>query len=401
MKKFTCLLLIALAITYTLSATCVNTATNHAFLARLAAVDATAVVTATATADNAVCAGDATLCCDPTKTKAIVKTEIDQVKATITAFGTGASKIGGVWAKINALVNASTITGTTTPAAALEASTESGATGTQWKAFSVYTPATFGTDFDNFKAQAPTCFDYYVSAIKKIACNGCKDAAAVPAQWASTTSGAIMLNQASINAWAAACNKVWYFMWKTGWFVQSVAILNGKKGTFTYTAPAAADVYFSQSAVTIDNVNTAFASCYPDAATTVTACTDAMRVQLVRAFVQIYGASTLNIGRGTTDLIAGTTSFASNGVVARRMLALATTDGTIVLDTTNGIDLTTATAVFPPTTDVTLVAGDTTAWSTGYVATTSSSSSSSTTTKNAKVVIGTILSALFAIAFLN
>lgn len=394
MKKFTCLLLIALAISSTYTA-CANNAA-HSFLQRLAAVDASSVTTTPPTADSTVCASEAASCCVITNTKAIIKTEIDQVRATIVAFGTGASKIGSVWAKINALVNASTITGTTTPAAALEASTESGATGAQWKAFSAYTPATFGTDFDNFKAQAPTCFDYYVAAIKKIACDGCKDATNVPAQWAGTT---IMLKQASFNAWAAACNKVWYFMWKTGWFVQSVAILNGKKGTFTYTAPAAADVYFSQSAVTIDNINTAFASCYPDAATTVTACTDAMRVQLVRAFVQIYGTSTLNIGRGTTDLIAGTTSFASNGVVARRMLAAI--DGSITLDTTNGLDLTAMTATYPPTTEVTLAAADTTAWSTGYVSTTSSSSSSSTTTKNAKVVIGTILSALFAIAFLN
>jgi hypothetical protein len=408
MKKFTCLLLIALAISYTMAGTCtVNLATTNAFLARLAAIDAAAVVTTQPAAATAICSNSAVLCCDPTKTSAIVSTQINKIKTALTTFGSKASTIGGVWTKIANLVNASAITGTTTPNASLAAAATadlSGATGAQFQAFSYYTPAMFQADFDNFKTQVPTCFSYYSTAIQNIACDGCAETAAVAARWASTTSPSIMLNQASINAWAAACNKVWKFMWNVGWFVQTVAYLNKVKGTtaYTYTGPAVTAIYFQSGTVAIADVNTALTNCGTDA--TVATCTDANKAVLVKAFVQVYGTDSNGIGRADTTIIAGTTSFASNG---RRILAPTTTDGTVTLDATNGLDLTAtavSAAVFPPTAAITLVATDTATWSTGYVApssSTSSTSSSSTTTKNAKVVIGTILSAIFAIAFLN
>jgi len=206
-----------------------------------------------------------------------------------------------------------------------------------------------------------------------------------------------MLKKTAVNAWAEGCAKVWNFVWKFGWFAQTVAYLNSKKATgYTYTAPAAANVYFSQGSITIDTINTALTNCAANP--TATACTDANKLTLVQAFAQIYGDDTRNVGR-SDNTITATTTFYSNG----RLLALGTT-ALVSVDDSKGFDAVAATAVITPATDVTLVAADLAAWSTGYVAPSSSTSGSTSTTtsssKNAKVLFGTVLSFL-AVALLN
>jgi hypothetical protein len=346
--------------------------------------------------------------------KTLVSEQITKIKDSITAFGTNAVKIGGVMHKIGNLVNATAISGTTTPAATLEAATTteaSGATGAQFKAFAEYKPHTFQVDFDNFKSQAPDCFTYYSNAIQRLACDGCKETtlAAIPNRWKSTTLTSIQINSASSAAWVAACNKVWNFMWKAGWFVQATAFLNSKKATgYTYSPLAAASAVVKTTAASatlgITAVNEALTACYPDApAATLTTCTQTHRDNLVMAFVKIYATDAM-VGRSDTTIIAGT--YVSNA--GRRILPVGAFDGTVSVDNTDGFDVSTGAAMFPPTAAVTLASTDTTSWSTGYVASSSTSSSSSTTgssssttTKSAKVFITTILSAIFAVALLN
>jgi hypothetical protein len=122
-----------------------------------------------------------------------------------------------------------------------------------------------------------------------------------------------------------------------------------------------------------------------------------MKGQLAQAFVEIYGeATSLGVGRATIA-IADTTHTAN----AVRRILVATT-GAIVVDETNGFDYLGMTTGWTLATPVTLtLATDMKDWSHGYVAATTTPTTTASTAKNAKVVIGTILSALFAIALLN
>lgn len=401
MKKFTALLLISMAIGYSLSAACTITATNHAFHVRMKVIDTTYTVeTAELTAATAVCGNSANICCTLAKIKPIISTQLTNAKNALKNFGDKVAAIGGAWTKVASLAN-STAIGTATAAATLEgASTAdaSGATGAQFKAFGAYTVQQYQDDFAAFKTAVPDCFTQYSNMIKKIACDACTNIAAPAAgdRWHTDATG-FMLKKTAINAWAEGCAKAWNFVWKFGWFVQTVAYLNSKKATgYTYTAPAAANVYFNQASTNIEAVNTALTNC--GANPTAAACTDANKLTLVQVFAQIYGDSTTPVGRGDVT-IAGTTTFYSNG----RLLAIGTAP-IVTNDETKGFDAVAATATLSPDTDVTLVAADLAAWSSGYVAPSSSSSSSSSTTtsssKNAKVLFGTVLSFL-AVALLN
>ena len=396
MKKFTCLLVLAIAlcISSVQSAACTATTANHAFLARISAINAATVVDAFT--DAAVCGNDS-LCCSKAGMQTILGAQVTKVKSAIKNFGDKASTIGAAWSKIANLVNATAITGTTSASAALDASTDadrSGATAAQFKAFSVYTAAQYDTDFTNFKGQATDCLAAYSTLYQKIACDGCLDVAAdsIPDRWKSEASGNIVINTASADAWAASCYRVWYFFWKAGWFAQTVGFLNNKKAsTYTYTAPAANAVYLQTTDVIIENINTAFATCYPTIGDT---CTSVMRANLVKAFGAAFGADSQTIGRSDVTLISS--SPASNG---RRMLALKASDGTIGVDNTKGFTASAATKVYELSSAVVFTDAEKNAWSSGYVSPSTTSSSSSS--KSAKVFIGTILSALFAVAFLN
>lgn len=414
MKKFTCLLVAFLAIS-TVYSTCPAVASSNSMQITIAYYtnsEQTDVSSATAgvNSDAGVCgasAGTGTLCCDPTKTKAAVSTEITKAKNQYLNFGSKIGTFGAMMAKVATLVNASTAQTTLGTAVTGE---NSGATADQLKAFAQYTPAQYATDFAAFKDQVAGCYDYHASAIQKSACDGCGNDAnkAEHARWAPTETS-VHIKQASCNDWATKCNKVWNFLHKAGWFIHTVAFLNKKKeataGAVTFTAPT---TVYATGAASIADINTALASCGTDAAAA--ACTDAFKANLCKSFISLWSGpadTTIAVGRSSRTFFDG---YNPTSTVTRRILAVpaAKLTGALTVADATGFDTTsTNTAVFPPTATIATITP--TEWSSGYVATSTggssgssgTSGSSSGSTSSAKVVISTILSALFAIALLN
>lgn len=410
MKKFTCLLLIALAITSTMAANCAVDDSNHAFLARVKVLDATAIIAigaAEAAGTTTACGTTAVLCCVVAKMEALVSAQQKKVRDAFIAFGAKVATIGGLYSKYATITNATAIGTIGTPAVALAAAVEadrSGLTADQFKALGNYSSAAFVADYTSFAAALPDCYAKYNELIAKIACSGCAniaDAANLPYQWKLATGGPILVKLLTSTAISDKCVKVWNFMWKTGWFVQTVAYLNSKKGTgYTYAGPALNTLIFGSTitgtyAVTVDAINTAFEKC---AGATTTDCTTTHKAVLTQAFVEVWGTSTTGVGRSAMTII-DTATYYSN---ARRVLPATT--GVITVDETNGLDFLGLTPTWTLATPQVIATADMAAWSAGYVAASAgggSSSSAGSAAKNAKVVIGTILSALFAIAFLN
>lgn len=422
MKNFTCLILITLAIGFSMSAVCdTATSTNpdsNVISTRLNVLSATTVALATAGATasvvgvcGATTVAAGTMCCVDAQVKAVVSTQITMIKTNLVAFGNAAFKIGKMWEKIGLLVNASTVN-TTIDTFTTEAS---GAALATLKIFTTYTPAMFKTDFANYKDQAPTCFTGYSNVIQKAACyaclpNGGTGAPTYPGLLLATDANgpSAKISVATCDEWAIACNKVWFFYHKAGWFVQTIGALSKKKDSaYTATFPANnAAIYYGTG--TFADIDTAITNCKLDSATaTNAACTAANRVTVCQAFASLFVTSTdARMGIGRSDAaILGTAAFTS-----RRLLAAAALDGSVSVDAT-GIDLTASnTKVYPPTAAVTLIAADVSSWSDGYVTpvvnattntTTTSNSSTSASTSSANVLIGTIISALFAVALLN
>ena len=426
MKKFTCLLITLLSVSSVYTQACAAAATDHAFyqVINMAAYggagSALLTTNAITTADATTCVvSGGRLCCDPAKLKTAASVEITKVKTALTEFGSNVARVGGMWAKIATLVNASTANATIDGATAAERST---ATGEQLKGWLAYTPTAFAVDFDAFKTQAPTCFTAYWSAIQKIACDGCASLGtwADPARWNADTTTSI--NAAGCTLLVDGCAKVWYFLHRFGWFAQGVALLNKKKeataGAVTYTAPADITTIYAAGAaaqtvaptaavLTLADIDSSIMKCGASTATATT-CDAAAKAVVCRAFFSVWG-STIVAGRAQATFIK---DYNPVSTVARRQLAaVAAGTGAIKInDAANSfVDLAGA-ATITLATPVTLVAGDLTAWSAGYMAPvaggsgstgSSGAGASGSTTKSAKVVIGTILSALFAVALLN
>lgn len=410
MKKFTILLVAFLAVSSVYTA-CPAAATDHSLIAQFNVINSgTTTLVPTTAADSAIGTCGATagnlvkICCVDAEVRKVVEKELTRVKAQYEGFGTAVYRFGAVLAKAASLTTAAantTIDGITAGDATL-----GGATSAQIKAFTYYPAATFVADYDLFKGQVADCYAYHAAAVQKVACHACMETTGNAAPWTTLTTVAI--KEASCNEWATKCNKVWNFLHKASWLIQSVALINKKvektAGAVTFNAPTTPWGY-APGFTTIEAINTAITNCGSGdlTATGLTTCTAAHRADLCKSFIGMFaGTATVAgvlVGRSQTTYIDGTYNPVSQA--ARRMLAVATSTGAIAIDAA-GVDTTATNAlIFPPTAAVAALATGTT-WSHGYVAsTTSSSSSSSTTTKNAKVVIGTILSALFAIAFLN
>ena len=424
MKNFTCLILITLAIGFSMSAVCDAGTSTHpdsnvlstrlnVLLAGTVPLTGGAASSVIGTCGAATVAAS-TMCCIDSQVKTAVSTQITMIKTNLVAFGNAAFKIGKMWEKIGLLVNASTVN-TTIDTFTTEAS---GAALATLKIFTTYTPAMFKTDFANYKEQAPTCFTGYSNVIQKAACYACQPTAGTTLG-ATTYPGLLLsadangpsakISVATCDEWAIACNKVWFFYHKAGWFVQTIGALSKKKdAAYVATFPANnAAIYYGTG--TFADIDTAITNCKLDSATaTNAACTAANRVTVCQAFASLFVASTdARMGIGRSDpAILNTAAFTS-----RRLLAAAPLDGSVSVDAT-GIDLTASNSkVYPPTAAVTLVAADVTSWSDGYVApvvnatttntSTTSNSSTSASTSSANVLIGTIISALFAVALLN
>jgi hypothetical protein len=422
MKKFTCLLIALLAINAVYTQNCAAALIDHTFyqLANQAAYGGTgtAVITTNGIANAAAYCDIATntkLCCTQAGIKTTVNNELKFIRDSLINYAAGVARVGAMWSKVSTLVNA---TNTSTLIDAASAPDRSGATADQIKTWIKYDNVTFDTDFKGFKDNAVKCFESYALAANAVACDGCTsqgtwDNDAVK-RW--TQDSTIGITVTTCDALVTSCARVWYFMHRFGWFAQSVALVNKKRestsGSVTYSpvdytelyAPgvkavaAGADTtdFPALTVIALDALNTAIAAC-GGAATPTSGCDAAAKVTVCRSFFSLYTQGK-NFGRSDTTFIGGTYNPVST--VARRELVtlIAGTTGATRVSATNGIDGTVAAKVVDATTnkiDSTAVS----AWSTGYSS--SSGSSSSASSKSAKVFIGTILSALFAVAFLN
>lgn len=411
MKNFTCLILITLAIGYSLS-TCAATRIAdpgfNSIAARLNVLTAGTATLAAVTGD--VCgtlAAGVTNCCVVASITGIVTAQITAVRTNLLNAGSSAYKIGAAWAKIIMITNATDVNTTIDTTAAADRST---ATAPELKTIAMYSYAMFKADFDAFKTQAMTCFDKYASNIKKIACLGCIDTSATPSPHLSDAAqNELKINSASCDDWINACGKVWNYYHKASFFVQTIALINKKKDATSTIVFPQTSLYYSADAYTA--VDPAVVACAAGTATA--ACTaGAIRSTVCRAFIGVLFATTdvrQGIGRGDSSIVMGTASFVSS---AKRLLAAGVLTGGITVDSAAlGVDLTSAnTLVFTPAVAVAIVAADTASWSDGYVApvvnatTTTNSTTNATvaaSTSSANVLIGTIISALFAVALLN
>ena len=420
MKKFTCLLvaLLAAQMIYTQS-TCPGEAVagtaGNSFQAMLkASTDYTAapnsgVIVAKAgvgvAASGTTICNNAVMCCTVTALQAFMGTRLTALKTALTTYGMAVSKFGGYIAKIAAVASNVNISTYLTASANDLLLTE-----TQAKAFlTQYSNATMYTnDFTAFKGQILDCFNYYQASYQKIACSACADGAtaASAAFWqgsnAADTVGEVQITTASCDEWATKCNKVWAFLHRVGGAVHVAAYINFKRDATKTKPPTFGGVYATATdAAGVSGVITAVTNCGTDAASaTNAACTAADRVVLCTNFIKAFDATAPISRIDVTNINADpTTSYP-----ARRQLVVASTGKVLVAAT--GVDTTATNTVTlaVPATYTALASADFSAWSAGYVAPATGgtgSSSAASTSSSAKVVIGTILSALFAIAFLN
>jgi hypothetical protein len=426
MKKFTCLLVTLLAIQYATAANCPGavSGTGNSFQVMLAATtDFTAssgAITAAGTAGTAAGAtfcANTLLCCTGANLVTFVNTRLANLKTALTTFGVAVSKFGGYLTKVAAVASNTNISTYLT-----SVSTDLLITDVQAKAFLTQyaTPATYTADFTAFTGQLVDCFTQYKTAYNKIACHACTDPVAVASvfgvapYWVSTAGttspGEIAITKTSCGAWVDKCIKVFTFLHRVGGAVHVAAYINKKRdSTKTAVIPTFAASYVSlatSDAAGVTAVITAIGNCAADstAATCTTTATTGDKTVLCKAFIKAFDA-TMPIARlDVTNLNADPTS---SYPASRRQLVPSPTGAIVVaVDdlVANGVDLTSANAVTLPdaASPTTFATTDYATWSTGYVAPTVATSSSATsTTKSAKVVIGTILSALFAVAFLN
>jgi hypothetical protein len=423
MKKFTCLLITLLAINV-VRCPCPDypaAGTNGNPFLKLVSADTTNVASGdnlkAGTADTSsagVCAtgtGTSKLCVKEAAFKAWVNARLASVKSALTGFGAQVSKFGGYLSKVAMVVNYSNLS----TAYFASASTELGVTADQAKTLlSYYTNATvYDNEFKAFTGQIETCFTWYSTLYQKVACaGGLEGSTAAPFVGKSddTVGADLVIKVDACADWATKCNKVWSFIHKVSSVVHVAAYINKKRDTSkTYTVPkfTDTDVYFKPSTVStaydVSALITAITNCGSDAAGTNTACTAADKKVLCTSFTKAFDANP--IARTSVTFLSTndpTTSFTAN----RRALVGATV-GTIEVSDTGAVDIVGSSLLLglPSNGATTLTSTDYSTWSTGYVAPptggSSSSSSGSSTKKSAKVVIGTILSALFAIAFLN
>lgn len=401
MKKFTSLLVALLSIGSIICQldTCAADATAHSMLQRLDTYQTG--IAGTTAANPGVCgvAAADVFCCDVTKFKNAVTTELTKVKEAFINFGSKVKDFNAAWAKVVSLL-------TNAKFSSLSAAERSGVDASILETWAIYYNSTqIDADFAAFKGQVVDCYAAYAKAVRKVACNACaaqEGGYTVPSHFGSST---ISITAASCSNLVDKCGKVWTFAHKFGWLVQITAAINKKKDpTFSWTAPTLGAIYAPGSSdsnagvsVIFREIEGAIVKCGPSVSTT---CDAANKAFLCRAFFSIWpgaAATTPRIGRAqTAQLAAGTAS------AGKRLLIAASIGSIKVADSTN--DITTDAAV-PLATDVpALTAADISEWTVGFPASPSSVSSSSSavysSSSNAKILLGTLLN-FVAISLLN
>lgn len=439
MKNFTCLLLVLLATSYIIAPNCPSEAANafHAFLKADAAFNAATTAGsisangAAGTAVAGVCgASGVLLCCTGATLPIYANTKLANLKTAFTGFGAVANKFGAALSKMGiaaAYSNIDTLLASVATDLSLSIA-QAKAILNQYSTASAYT-----MDFDAFKTQLPECFTYYSMSYQKILCHACMDAGAGSTMASdpfyavtagATTAGEVKITAASCSEWVGKCGKVWNFLYKVSNAVTVAAYVATKKAVAgkTYTTanlitatPPASMGNYNQVALSADltALMTGMTNCGADSS--VGTCVAADKAAICKSFIKLFDAT---YPSARTDVALINADYPT--VLTRRLLPTVST-GIVYVDAgTAGVDLTSAnTAVTGlPASPTTLLAADVSAWSSGYVAPAGTGSASgsgsgsgsasgsgagttSSTSKSAKVVIGTILSALFAVALLN
>lgn len=422
MKNFTCLVVALLAIGIVNSQYCPAAATENALFPRINELLAsTAIVAGTTvtTADTTTCvAASASFCCSVANIKTVVSGELTKIKTQLVDVGAASVKLGTNWAKIASLAS--------TQAAAIEATTTAGelygATAAVVKTTAAWTLAALDADFVKFKDQVVGCYAHLSSFTQRLTCFACQSAANA-AGYATAlgllaTATPISITPTTCAAAVTACAKVWNYLHKFGWFVHAIALANKKKdGTAaTVTLPSVTTLaanygagFATGTAMTWADIDGAITKCGADGAAST--CDAAAQAHMCRAFISPFNPAVGQLVGRSDSALFKTYDFVSKG--RRALVAVSTFD--IMVPSTGGIDLSTgtfSTQAITLASPVTLLAGDTTAWSTGYMApaagsgttnntTTNNTSSNSTASKSAKIVFGTIISAILAVALLN
>ena len=369
MKKFTCLLVACLAITSVYTACPWTTSSYNSLQRSLEQYQAGAALTYNTWASGTCNVNS--VCCDSGKTQAAVFTEITKIKNQFIDFGSSITRIGGMMAKINTLVTASSTTSNFESALNHDLS---GAAVSNIKSFATYSGQQYDTDFYAFRYQVSTCFDYYAQAVQKTACHGCLyNNADATFPWNTDTN--LYITQASCNEWVTKCNKVWAFMHKAGWLVQAAAFLNKKRDTTNSVSYYPPVTVYAPGTPSVGEVDYSVNRCQADNDLYSGLCTDNDKANLCRAFVGIWsGPTSLSVGRSDTTFIKW--SYNPTSILNRRNLANAPLTGAIAISY-SGVDLTAAnTQLFAPTSAIYTV--DPSGWSSGYSPQSSASSGSST-----------------------
>jgi len=356
-----------------------------------------------------LCNSEAKNCCKAAQVGVKVTDSVALLKTALTTFTGGLAKVGAAITKLaNTFTTANEAdTGTKLDAAVAAAAADNkmgGATKAQGIVFLKYA-TTYQADFDKFKAAVPDCWGKWTSLIQRAYCYGCSDNTNPAAFFKAATTGPVFpLKQAECNTIAEKCAQVWGFMHRITWMMQVAANLNKQKGGATVptvpAVPGSTTGYYGS--VTLTEAVAAVDGCFADP-TLATACTEPFKANLCKAFINLWTATP----RGTADnMVDG----AFDKLTRRVLLAGDIATGDVMIDATNGIDTTAVplTTIFPPTAAADLTAPATTAWVSGYTApttntttNTSTNTTTSTTAKNAKVLIGTLLTAILSIALLN
>jgi hypothetical protein len=329
-----------------------------------------------------------TFCCVEAKLRPLIKTYHTAVKDAYEKFYTGLAMVGAASTKLT------TLAATTTLETKVEEviTSMSGATKAQGATFAKYV-STYAADFEKFKTAVSGCYTAHTAFLGRAYAWGCDNTYA--GKFVAATL-AFPIRQAACNDVVTSCGAVWAFLNRVSWMMQTVAAINKKAGgTNTVEFPAAeANVY---NAGTITAVVAAADACQAPADA---ACTTDHKKTVCQAFLNMWGTVPRS---SAANFIAG-----AYDKLARRVLANEKLTGTVavVADADGMPAVADWTKVVKPDTDVTFPA--TTAWTNGIPAATTNnttnnttSNTSTSTTKNAKVLIGTLLTAILSIALLN
>lgn len=230
---------------------------------------------------------------------------------------------------------------------------------------------TFKEDVETFKTASKDCFTKTLENAGKMFCYGC---AGTTQTGVNNDDGSTTITQASCNAQVDKCLYTWRFMMKIGGLMQVISILN--KASKSDAPPPKVQDKPNFGGVSMNDIMDAYKNCNNSASDAT--CTDANKATLCKAnFNAAKPPKRASDDNMSPDNMAGLPAPSQ-----RLLQAVTTSSGEVGVSASTGLDLTKT--ITPPGSDA---AVDTSL--------TSSSSSS------ARMLMGTIVAFLSAIAILN